>query len=99
MCIGIRFQTFYVDLDFVGRGVDFDSGGVNITVTPPTTTTCHTINITDDSIREGDETFSVVVSSPDDPVDLRTSTAVVTIRDDDGIFYGYSVTVVTVVLM
>ncbi|CAI7989331.1 hypothetical protein GBAR_LOCUS189, partial [Geodia barretti] len=44
---------------------------------------CHTINITDDNIREGNETFSVIVSSPDDPVEFRMSTTVVTIKDND----------------
>ena len=51
---------------------------------PPATTECTVVNITDDNIREGNETFSVVISSPDNPVILRASTAVITIKDDDG---------------
>ena len=81
-----RVVKFYsCNYNFVGGGIDFDSDEVGITVTPPTTIMCHTINITDDNIREGNETFSVIVSSPDDPVELRMPTTVVTIKDNDGI--------------
>ena len=74
--------------NFVGGGVDFESSELSVTVTPPATTQCIAINITDDNVREGDEHFSVTVRSPDNPVVLRVSTAVVTIKDNDGMTFA-----------
>lgn len=65
-------------------GVDFSLENVSILISPPDATGCANVIITDDDIREGEETFSVTISSTDDAVLLGSSTAVVTIRDDDG---------------
>ena len=74
----------------LGGGVDFNSNEFNITFPPRTLTQCGLINITDDSILEGIETFSVVVSSDlDVPAFLVLSAAVVTIVDNDGKGYGF----------
>ena len=46
---------------------------------------CTNISIINDIILEDDETFTVEIST-DDPVELRTRTAMVNIVDDDGLF-------------
>ena len=59
---------------------------VSIVVTQPNTThQCAEISIRDDNLLEGDETFSVTVSSQNDnAVILKSSSVVITILDDDG---------------
>ena len=53
-------------------------------LTPPQTGQCSEVNITDDSVREGQERFSVSISSLNDAVILGSSTATVIIQDNDG---------------
>ena len=71
-------------LTIAGGGVDFVSDEISIVIMPPNTTECGGVSIIDDSIRESSETFSVLISSPDEPVTLRDSTALVIILDNDG---------------
>ena len=63
---------------------DFSLAEVTIVLTPPDLDGCSSVAVVNDNVREGEETFSVTVSSPDEAIDLRSSTAVVTIQDNDG---------------
>ena len=68
-------------------GDDFSLDEVSIVLTPPEINGCSPVALVDDNVREGEETFSVTLSPPDEAVDLRSSSAVVTIQDNDGESY------------
>ena len=65
-------------------GDDFSLDEVTIVVTPPDLNECSPVAVVNDNVREGEETFSVTLSTLDEAVDLRSSTAVVRIQDNDG---------------
>ena len=69
---------------FLAGGEDFSLEQINIIVSPPDGSQCSEVTIVNDAVREGEETFSVTISSSDDAVRLGSSTAIVTIQDDDG---------------
>ncbi len=76
---------------FTVEGEDYNLA--NTVITFPNTsvvgdTACAAFTITDDSILELDEEFRVQITSPTDPpgltINVRSSTTVVTIQDDNG---------------
>ena len=64
---------------------DFSTAAVELVIIPPDTSGCATIAIYEDEKLEGNEMFSVTVTSSNPAVLLSSSTAVVTIKDNDGI--------------
>ena len=53
---------------------------------------CLQINIFDDNVVETNETFSVLLTSPDDAVDIDQTSATTTIIDDDTVIIHWSST-------
>jgi MYXO-CTERM domain-containing protein len=68
-------------------GSDYAATAGKLTFAPGDTTRWIAITLVDDKLPEPDETFTVVLSNPTNAT-LRTATAEVTIRDDDGIDAG-----------
>ena len=64
--------------------VDYVSTSVTLTFDESSTRACSDISITPDDIYEGDETFSVTLTTGDGDVTLEPDSGVVTITDDDG---------------
>ena len=64
--------------------VDYVSTSVTLTFDESSTRVCSDISITPDDIYEGDETFSVTLTTGDGDVTLEPDSGVVTITDDDG---------------
>ena len=65
--------------------VDFSLVEIPIAIMSPNTSLCSEIFIEDDNLHEGNETFSVYISSPDDDAVILTSSSLaIMIQDDDG---------------
>ena len=60
------------------------NGSRNFTFTPGITMYCFPVRTVDDMVLEDKENFSLVLSSPDPDVNLKTSSVTVKIRDNDG---------------
>jgi len=70
-----------------GGGVDYGSGPYTVTIPAGNTNATLSIAITDDSINEGNEDFTVAIvasSLPDDCTIGPVGSATVQIVDDDG---------------
>lgn len=84
----VTFRKFQLSLMVCSAipagGVDFSIEEVSIVISPPDIIGCTDVTLINDNIREGEENFSVTISSSDDAVLLGLSAAVVTIEDDDG---------------
>jgi hypothetical protein len=67
---------------------------MELTFQPATATEprCGDVQITNEDILEDDESFSVVLGSSDNAVVVDSSTATVTIRNDDSKFTKYCLT-------
>lgn len=63
-------------------GLDYTGGVVTLTIAVGESEACATYAIINDDISEGDESFSVALSSSDLAVDPLANSAVVTIIDD-----------------
>ena len=68
----------------VSGDVDYVSTSVTLTFDQSNTRACGDISITPDDIYEGDETFSVTLTTGDEDVTLEPDGGVVTITDNDG---------------
>ena len=68
----------------VSGGEDYVSTTVTLTFNGTSTTTCTDIFITPDDDYEGNETFSVSLTTTDSNVTLNPDRSQVTITDDDG---------------
>ena len=64
--------------------VDYVSTSVTLTFDSSNTRACSDISITPDDVAEGDETFSVTLTTGDGDVTLEPDSGVVTIFDTDG---------------
>ena len=60
------------------------NGSRNFTFIPGNTMYCFPVQTVDDMVLEDKENFSLVLSSPDPDVDLKTRMVTVKIRDNDG---------------
>ena len=65
-------------------GEDYVSTTVTLTFNGTSTTACTDISITFDDVYEGNETFSVSLTTTDNNVTLNPDGGQVTITDDDG---------------
>ena len=79
---------------FAGDGVDYiELNSLRITITPTNQLIlqCADITVVDDLICEADETIPVLLNSTDNPsgIMFSPSSAVVTIVDDEGMFFVY----------
>ena len=57
---------------------------------------CATITVTNDTILEDDELFSVVLTTTDPDVTISPNTAVVTLTNDDGKYLCLTILVITI---
>ena len=82
-------------LAFAGDGVDYiEVNSLRINITPRTNQLilqCTDITVVDDLICEADETIPILLNSNDNPsgIIFSPSSAVVTIVDDEGMFFVY----------
>ena len=60
---------------------------VDSSAAPPSTFECVDIGILDDTVLEGDHEFTVIIidTSDDAPINVMSSTTIVTILDDEGL--------------
>lgn len=77
-----------------GRGIDFSGVNSLVTFTPANQgqTQCREITVTDDLLCEGDETIQVLLSTNEEPSEVRLSppTATVVITDNDCMSLHYT---------
>ena len=72
--------------DTATSGTDFTAASDTLTFMPGDTTATFTVQTTDDTVDEDDETFTVTLSSPSSSATLATDpTATGTIKDDDAV--------------
>ena len=72
--------------DTATSGTDFTASSDTLTFMPGDTTATFTVQTTDDTVDEDDETFTVTLSSPSSSATLATDpTATGTIKDDDAV--------------
>ena len=78
---------------FLGN-VDYNSISVTLTFDDSTSTACTEVNILGDNIPEGDELFTLTLSTEDDSVTISDDSDILTIEiaDDDGVFKCFFVT-------
>ena len=71
--------------------MDYDSISVILTFDDSTSTACTEVNILGDNVPEGDELFTLTLSTEDDSVTIRNSSDIlaISIIDDDGVFESY----------
>ena len=87
----VKYSAIYMPL-FVG-GLDYDSVSVDLTFLPGASTgdiQCVNVNITDDTVVEDDEPFSVHLSSTDSAVNIAVADATVTINQDNDSMFVHS---------
>ena len=86
--ISCLYGNYDVALSLHVAGLDFNFTAMVVifSVNPINTFQCVSITILSDDILEENETFSVVLSTNDQDVDISQSQSTVTIANDDGTY-------------
>ena len=80
-------------MEYVGGGVDYNSGPYNVQFDVRVTRVSFNITLKDDSTKEDNETFTLSINSSSLPSSIILgdhNQTTVTIRNDDGKFNRYS---------
>lgn len=96
----IELEISIVDLSGSDHEEDYKVKTSTFSLRPAQNQSCITVEILNDNLLEGNETFQVILSSMDSAVTISTpNTAIITIEDTNGIMLWYMCSCVDVIIV